>query len=76
MSELDQLQRENELYRYTLEQFFKVVEVNGKQYRPSQKLCGGCPHITIARGWECYYKRHTTECEYPQKLERAASEAA
>ena len=76
MSELEQLQKENEQLKENLEVFFKVVEVNGKQYRPSQKLCGGCPHITIARGWECYYKRHTPECEYPQELERAANTAA
>ena len=74
MAELDPLHQENEQLKKNLEVFFKVVEVNGKQYRPSQSLCGGCPHITVARGWECYYKRHTTECESPQELERAAKE--
>ena len=57
-----------------LEVFFKVVLINGNQYRPSLELCGGCPHLTAARGWECYYKRQTTECAYPTELEERAAE--
>ena len=63
-----ELQAENEKLRKTLNDFFKVIEIGGKQYSPSIKACGGCPHITIARGWECYYKRDTTECEYPKEF--------
>ena len=62
------LQAENERLRETLNEFFKVVIVNGKTYRPGIELCSGCPHITISRGWECFYKRDTTECAYPEKM--------
>jgi len=69
-------QKENDRLRETLDKFFKVVEIAGKQYRPSIKACGGCPHITIARGWECYYKRDTTECAYPDQFLAALEESA
>lgn len=68
-----ELEQENKKLKEVLDVFFKVVVVNGKQYRPGYPLCSGCPNLTIARGWECWYKPHTTECEYPEELEFSAT---
>ena len=55
-----------------LDVFFKVVVVEGQEYRPGLPLCAGCEELTIARGFECFYKRQTTECKYPDLLQKAA----
>lgn len=68
----EELGIENKQLKDTLNVFFKVVIVNGKQYMPGYPLCAGCPNLIIGRGWECWYRRHTTECEYPDELVLAA----
>ena len=55
-----------------LEVFFKVVVVDGKQYRPGYPLCAGCEELTIARGMECFYKKQTPECKYPDEIIKEA----
>ena len=67
-----ELQQQNAELVKALEVFFKVVVVDEQDYRPGLPLCAGCPHLTIARGWECFYKPHTTECKYPDLLQKAA----
>ncbi len=66
------LEEENRILKATLGVFFKVIVVDGKQYRPSIGLCRGCEHITMARGWECYFKPMTIECEYPDDIRAQA----
>lgn len=69
---IDDLDAKNAALVEALEVFFKVVIVDGKQYRPGYPLCAGCDELTIARGWECFYKPQTTECKYPDSLKKAA----
>ena len=64
----DVLKEENRILKATLGVFFKVIVVDDKQYRPGRPLCAGCEHLTVARGWECYYKPLTVECAYPDSL--------
>ena len=59
------LEQQNASLVEALDVFFKVIVVDGEQYRPGYPLCEGCDELTIARGWECFYKPHTTECKYP-----------
>ena len=67
------LEEENRILRATLGVFFKVIVVDGKQYCPGHPLCAGCEHLTVARGWECYYKPQTVECAYPDDLRKATN---
>lgn len=70
---------ENDEYNTLMEAldiFFKVIVVDGEQYRPGYPLCAGCPELTIARGWECFYKPQTTECKYPDQLLKATQDRA
>ena len=53
---------------------FKIVVIDGIEYRPGFPLCAGCPELTVARGWECYYKRNTQECKFPEELKRAVDQ--
>ena len=66
------LQAQNAELLDALEVFFKVVVVDDGEYKPGLPLCAGCDELTIARGWECFYKPHTTECKYPEELMKAA----
>lgn len=56
------------------DQPFKVVVIDGVEYTPGYPLCSGCDELTIARGWECFYDRETTECKYPDSLVRKFKE--
>ena len=69
---VERLERENSALVVALDVFFKVVVVDGKQYRPGYPFCEGCDELTIARGWECFYKIQTTECKYPDSLKAKA----
>ena len=66
--QFETLQKKINELESTLKVFFKVIVVNGKQYKPGFELCGGCEMLTAARGFECYFERTTTNCKYPDKL--------
>ena len=70
-----ELQLEIQQLEYTLRTFKKIVVIDGMEYMPGYPLCQGCDELTLARGWECYYKRTTTECKYPEDVLRAVKEA-
>jgi hypothetical protein len=65
----DELEKQNADLMAALDVFFKVVVVDGQEYKPGLSLCAGCEELTIARGWECFYKPLTTECKYPDELQ-------
>lgn len=68
MQELEIRDAQIKEFKRVLKVFFKTVEVGGKQYKPNIKRCAGCPHITMARGWECFFDRYSTTCRYPDKF--------
>ena len=68
VSTIEMLEEENHILKATLGVFFKVIVVDDKQYKPSLELCSGCEHLTVSRGWECFYNPLTTECAYPDDL--------
>ena len=70
VDENEELKHQNADLMAALDVFFKVVVVEGQEYKPGLPLCAGCPHLTIARGWECFYKPLTTECKYPDELQK------
>jgi hypothetical protein len=74
LARLKQTKRIAEL-EASLDAFFKVVVIDDKQYVPGHPLCAGCEELTLARGWECYYKPHTTECKYPDELQEENDDA-
>ena len=71
-TEITNLKATVERLTAALDVFFKVVVVDEQEYKPCLDLCAGCEELTIARGWECFYKPLTTECKYPDEIRDTA----
>jgi len=46
----------------------KKVVISGEEYKPGYPVCQGCENLTVADGWECFYKPDTIFCEYPVEM--------
>ena len=45
-----------------------IKDANGLKFTPGYPLCQGCENLTVASGWECFFKKDTEECEYPDDM--------